>query len=491
MKKLLYYLNPIQRLGNTRYAFWFPLIFNISLCLLSEFYAYYVAHDPNIVGRYIIFTNIAAIIYFSFRDGIRGGLITSGVTIIYYLYIIQTRHYVGEQLTSGVETTFFLALLYLLLGGTVGWLKETIDKSIEREANEKRRLQAIVQQLPVGIIITDSQGRIIQANKKVESIFGVKIPIGFVIGKDKPLVKSIYKNKPALPSHSPLIQAINTQKSVVGKEFEIERKDGKSLTVNINASAIHNRRGEVIAAASIIYDMTQQKELEKRKDDFVNMASHELKTPITSMKLYIDSLLSKIKKFNDPKAEKILESIKYQTEKLQELVSELLDVSRIQTGKLMIKKEIFDMQDLIEETINGLQSIMKNHKIILSKTVPLSVSADKFRIYQVLTNLIVNAVKYSPTSEKIIIKLYKKKQQAIISVEDFGIGISNEQKLKIFERLYQVVDAKEKTFPGLGMGLYIAKQIIKKHQGKIWVESEKNKGSIFYFSLPIKTNQKK
>ncbi len=146
---------------------------------------------------------------------------------------------------------------------------------------------------------------------------------------------------------------------------------------------------------------------------------------------------------------------------MKELVNDLLDVSRIQTGKLNFSKEKFKLNELIAETIDGLQGTTNNQPLLYKSKQSFEVFADKFRICQVLTNLITNASKYSPENTAIVIQA------------------------KIFERLYQVTDVTEKTFPGLGMGLYISKEIIKRHRGNIWVEGEKGKGSTFYFSLAL------
>ena len=131
-----------------------------------------------------------------------------------------------------------------------------------------------------------------------------------------------------------------------------------------------------------------------------------------------------------------------------------------------------------------LQSTTSSHKLILKSAPKIKVSADRFRIYQVLTNLITNAIKYSGDSTDIILNIKKDTGKAIISVQDFGIGIAKSEQKKVFDRLYQVTDPTEKTFPGLGMGLYISHEIIKRHKGKIWVEGEKGKGSTFFFTLP-------
>lgn len=209
------------------------------------------------------------------------------------------------------------------------------------------------------------------------------------------------------------------------------------------------------------------------------------------MKLYLDILLGQL---SDPsqqeKAHKITKSIQYQTGRLQELVNDLLDVSRLQTGKLTFLKEEFRLDELIEQTVEELQGITKQHKIVVTSHTPTKVIADRFRIYQVFTNLITNAVKYSPPETEIIVSVKRGDGKAIVSVRDQGAGIAKDQHTKIFDRLYQVSDNEGKSRSGLGMGLYISREIIKRHHGAIWVESTKGKGSTFFFSLPLKSHKK-
>ncbi|HVA97218.1 MAG TPA: ATP-binding protein [Candidatus Acidoferrales bacterium] len=485
MERFIRFINPIAHFGEKYYSYRFPVIVNVAVCIASEIFAYGIVRNPMIVGAYIIFLNVALIIYFSFRDSIRGGFTATAITIFYYLYIIYTRHYSGQQLSSGIITVIILGFIYILLAAVIGWLRLTIDNLIEREANEKARLHAVLQQLAVGVVITDSTGKVTQANRQLEHILGVKVPVGYRVGRDIALVSSLKNNKSLDVAQSPLYQALKKKKSVLGEELTLQRNDGKRVFIQVNSSVIVNKKKKIIAAASIINDVTQQKEQELRKDDFVNMASHELKTPITSMILYIDSLIWRVEKYNDEKSIRIVKNIKQQTEKLQQLVNDLLDVSRLQTGKLSFNKEKFSIDTLVEETIEGIQGGADQQRIIYNKQVPISVYADRFRIYQVITNLITNALKYSREEKNIKVQIKRNNGKVIVSVQDFGIGIAKEEQKKIFDRLYQVTDDRQKTFSGFGMGLYISQAIVKRHRGAIWVESEKEKGSTFYFSLPL------
>jgi signal transduction histidine kinase len=262
---------------------------------------------------------------------------------------------------------------------------------------------------------------------------------------------------------------------------------GLFANVNLSTSLIYLQIYlGVISVSSLIFGavISERNQLEKRKDDFLSLASHELKTPVTSMKIYVDILQHQLVGTKDKKALKIVQNISGQTDRLKVLVSDLLDVSRIGAGKLQFTMEEFDLDVLIKEVREGIQASTENHTIIYKNKTKIMVYGDTFRLYQVLTNLLTNAIKYSPHGGDVTIKIVTEDRKVIVSVTDTGIGIDDNQKEKVFDRLYQAGEMQDRTFPGLGMGLFISKEIIKRHGGEIWVDSEKDKGSTFYFTLP-------
>ena len=168
------------------------------------------------------------------------------------------------------------------------------------------------------------------------------------------------------------------------------------------------------------------------------------------------------------------------------LISELLDVTKIEQGKLQFRDELFDLNELADEVVEEIQRTTKKHKIskILGQNVV--VRGDRDRLGQVITNFLTNAIKYSPKSDQIIVRSeVRGKKDVILSVQDYGLGLLPEDKEKVFERFYRVMGYGHETYPGLGLGLYISAEIIHRHKGRIWVDSELGKGSTFYFSLPL------
>jgi signal transduction histidine kinase len=232
-------------------------------------------------------------------------------------------------------------------------------------------------------------------------------------------------------------------------------------------------------------DITEQKQLEQRKDDFISMASHELKTPVTSLKMFTQLLRRQIARAGADALLPQFDKMDAQIDRLTRLIQELLDVSRIYAGKLEVRDEPFDLAELVKDTVETFQATVLEHPITLRGGASGRVRGDSDRIEQVLLNLLGNAVKYSPQHAPVEVMIDEHPTGVIVSVQDQGIGIDPRHHDRIFDRFYQVTDSAEKTFPGLGMGLYISKQILQLHHGDLWVESVKGQGAVFRFKLPL------
>jgi PAS domain S-box-containing protein len=232
-------------------------------------------------------------------------------------------------------------------------------------------------------------------------------------------------------------------------------------------------------------DIDDIKKHEQQKDDFIKMASHELKTPVTSIKGYVQLLQKLHEHDGNTMLNTYLSTIDKQVSKLTLLITDLLDVTKIETGTLQLNKQPFQIDELVVSIAEDMQHTSPTHRIMIGENTPQVVFGDSDRISQVLINYITNAIKYSPKADKIIIDVRSTATDVIVSVQDFGIGITAKDHRKIFERFYRVQGKDEQTFPGFGIGLFIVQEIIGRHHGQTWVESEKDKGSVFYFSLPL------
>ncbi len=235
---------------------------------------------------------------------------------------------------------------------------------------------------------------------------------------------------------------------------------------------------------AFVLDITERKTLEQRKDEFIGVASHELKTPLAVVKGYVQLLDRIVQEGQDKKAKAYLAKTLTYINRLNALIVDLLDVSKIQAGRLKMDRTEFDFNQMLEEAVEANQILGHNHLISISNDTNLKVVGDKNRIEQVLTNLISNAIKYSPSSNKVVIRVTRDHNFIIVGAQDFGIGIPKSKQARIFDRFYRV-DEHTKQFSGLGIGLYISAEIVERHGGRLWVESEEGQGSTFYFSLPI------
>ncbi|MGM9478073.1 sensor histidine kinase [Pedobacter sp. GSP4] len=225
-----------------------------------------------------------------------------------------------------------------------------------------------------------------------------------------------------------------------------------------------------------------QKKNESIKDEFISVASHELKTPMTTIKGYNQLLM---RMTGDPLPLSLLERSASQLIRLEKLIADLMDVSKINAGKMELNRENFDFAAMARETVAGMQQISPSHCIELRGELKTLYHGDQFRIEQVLQNFISNAIKYSPGAELIIVSMETQQENIIVSVRDFGIGIAREHLHRLFDRYYRADNAATR-FDGLGMGLFISADIIKRHGGSFWIESEPRQGSTFFFKLPLK-----
>ncbi len=311
----------------------------------------------------------------------------------------------------------------------------------------------------------------------MKSLFGKFIPFIFLCAFffTSFSLFTIFTNVMTLQKDEMLIAKNNAE---IAKEYKI-------IYTNTVLTFFGNTFIILIAFYFLRKEFQERSEVELAKDDFINLASHELNTPITSLKIFSKVLRNKLDSGKSFETKKYLDKIDEQTNKLVMLITDLLDISRIQTGKIKINKERFKLSSLISDTVEGIQGTTQMHTIITKQAYVQDILADRYRLYQVLVNLLTNAIKYSPKGGEIIINTIKNSKSVTISVSDEGIGIDKKYQQKIFEKLYQVTGVKEKTFPGLGIGLFISKEIIDMHGGTMWVKSIKGKGSTFSFTIPV------
>lgn len=273
-----------------------------------------------------------------------------------------------------------------------------------------------------------------------------------------------------------------------GTRFDMEcpiigRNDGKVRWLRGVGETQRNEGKEYFTG--VLYEITEKKLDEIRKNDFIGMVSHELKTPLTSINGYIQILQARLKQKEDDFIIGALEKTNVQVAKMTRMVNGFLNISRLESGKIHINLQVFDLAQLIKEAEEEALATIRTHQVVFEPVDAISIKADRDKIGQVIHNLISNAVKYSPAHSTVQISCARKGGNVQIRIKDQGMGIKPDDLPKIFDRYYRVEDSHMFSISGFGIGLYLCSEIVQHHQGEIWAESEFGKGSTFSFSLPL------
>lgn len=378
-------------------------------------------------------------------------------------------------------------------GIVVNYHDITDRKLLEDEIKKARdQLETIFQNVADGITMLDVQGNVVYVNDSAAKACGFSSAQA-MMGMPKDKLQEVLRRFKMRDEEgkSLTFEQLPTRRVLQGEKFAqivLQYYDSIRNTTTwtlLKSQPILDAHGNVQFVVNVVTDITERKELEQRKDEFISMVSHELKTPITSVMGFTQILQKRFRKQGDSQSLHLLDRMSTQLNKLTNLINSLLDISKIQAGVLTSQNVLFDLDVLVRETIENVQATTDTHRILLCETVHAVVFADEDRIAQVLTNLLTNAIKYSPLADKVIVEMAIASGNVVVSVQDFGIGIAPEHQARVFERFYQAADPARQTFSGLGIGLYIAHEIIQQHRGRIWIESKKGQGSIFHFSLPL------
>lgn len=387
-------------------------------------------------------------------------------------------------------------------GKFLGYIGISLDihdrKETQKQLKEsKDQLQVIFQNVADAVTVTDNNGKTIFMNDKAAEMLEFQSANDLISQDEEKLVETLTAKYEARdeggrvvdPKQMPGARILAGEKEV-DMIFELFNKiENKGKWYLMKSRAIFDESDNLRLAVNVISDITYTKLREKQKDEFMSIASHELKTPITTIKAFTQILLQRAKKENNDQSFDYLTKMDNQVNNLTNLVSDLLDVSRIQAGKMSLEKENFNVNSLLNDTINNLQLTHPSHKLIKHDEVDADIKADRRRIEQVLINLINNAIKYSPNGDKVEIYINKTDKDVTIKIKDYGIGINKNDQKKIFRRFYISEENRENRFFGLGLGLFISSEIISRHKGKIDVESTKGKGSTFSITLPLVKNK--
>jgi PAS domain S-box-containing protein len=358
----------------------------------------------------------------------------------------------------------------------------------ERLSQEKRRLDAIVEYSADGVMILDPAHRITLFNRAMARL--TRWSAAEAIGRhhdevvrwarletELDLNKAVAGGWP-LPSASPLYV-----------EGDLRRKEGGIVSVGITYAPLFDRGGRLVNIIADVRDVTRFREADELKSIFISVISHELKTPVALIKGYADTLMRKDASWDQETIQESLAVIVEEADRLNQLIDNLLDASRLQAGALPLEKDEVALDVIAGRVARLFSTQTKIHNIVLRFPPDFpTVIGDAARLEQVLNNLVANAIKYSPGGGNIEISGRATSEEVIVTVSDSGVGIPSEELPYVFERFYRGQRERHQRTPGVGLGLYLAKAIVEAHGGRIWAESTPGQGSAFSFAIPLKAS---
>lgn len=357
---------------------------------------------------------------------------------------------------------------------------EEIEKQNKKISAEKQRIDNVIRNMTEGLIVIDPQGNIVMVNPTAEKILNItREDIG------KP-VKEAVKDEHLLT----LVKKISGANEDAEEIELVNRDESTKKTLRTSSAVIEDHNGNTIGMVTTLNDITKQREIDNLKSGFLASVSHELRTPLVAIEKSLNLILSKTAGEISETQQQFLSIADRNLKRLTLLINDLLDLSKLEAGKMILRYEFASIAKIINESVETLKNWAKTKSITLRVTIPEAlpeINVDSNRIIQVLNNLIGNAIKFTPENGTIsVTAVFQKERNEIeVSVADTGIGIAQENLKRIFDKFYQVGEISPTDISGTGMGLAITKEIVELHGGRIMVESRKDKGANFIFTLPF------
>jgi signal transduction histidine kinase len=331
-------------------------------------------------------------------------------------------------------------------------------------------------------VVYDNDSRIVLANPFVHDLYGLEDGsiVGLTSSEFASRIASQFADAEQLAG---AVTRIAEQDGSYSEELEIIHP--RRRIIQRVVSPVVTRDGTRVGKVAVYHDVTRERAIDRQKDEFLSLASHELKTPLTSIKGFTQVLLGRATKSGTPEREqRALRTIAEQVDRMTRLVGELLDIARIDTRQLSLQLLPLNLRELVARIVEQVQFGTTRHALVLAEGDPVSIVGDADRLEQVVTNLLENAVKYSPDGGWIEVSIEQRADEAHVVIRDNGIGIPQEQIAHLFTRFYRAQNVAS-TISGLGLGLYISHQIVLRHGGRIDVTSREGLGSAFRVVLPL------
>jgi len=363
-----------------------------------------------------------------------------------------------------------------------------IQKEFKRTLDEKERVDTIIRNMAEGLVVVDNEGKIQLMNPAAEKLLGISLEEG----KGVPITQLSKAEHLLALARGPLTD----QAEHVTKEIELKSvQDDTRRILQASSAVIENEQGRTVGMVSVLSDITRQKEIEEMKSAFVAHVSHELRTPLFAIEQSLALLLDKEAVSLNPQEEQFLSIAHRNIIRLARLVDDLLDVAKIEARQMRLRKISFKICDLVHHVAETVRGWAGTNQLTIEEKYPesdLEIEADPDRLTQVVTNLLGNAIKFTPPGGKITVEVdthhsepeISEEPCIAVSVQDTGIGIAREDQKRIFEKFEQVSLARPKGISSTGLGLTIAKEIVELHGGKIWLRSGEGEGSRFTFVIP-------
>lgn len=356
-------------------------------------------------------------------------------------------------------------------------------ETYRKVVHEKEELVETIESLYAGLVMVNRSGRILQMNASAREIFGLSQE-DITGGKTYDMVIKDEKVQE-------ILRRALEEETGVAEEVTLADPDNpdQQHIFQVQSALVRNEVGDTIGTAAIFNDITEMRNVDKMKTAFVSTVSHELRTPLTSIKGFISTLVQDTEGYYDNQTRhEFYTIIDTECDRLRRLIDDLLNVSRIESGRsLSVNITEFNIHDVVEKVMRTQKSYATKHtlKIDLDPKIPTQIQADEDKIEQILTNLVNNAIKYAPKGGDVTVHGKMMSPELIqMGVSDQGMGIPKEQLPKMFQRFHRVDNRDTREIGGTGIGLFLVKNLVEIHHGKIWIESEVGKGTTFFFTLP-------